>query len=186
MDTHNPVPADNPHGSAEDSAESTRPARRPPIFSIDAYQSIVEEQIRDAFDRGEFDDLPGAGKPLVIDKNEYAGDKELAYKLLKDNNFTLPWIADRNDAIDEVNRFRERLARQWIQHGLPLQALARAGRRDDAQYRWRAVLELLEAEVQALNRQIDQVNLGLPVRNLALLPLRLGEELARVGGGLEL
>jgi hypothetical protein len=35
--------------------------RRP---TLSAWESSVERQIRDAIDRGEFDNLPGAGKPL--------------------------------------------------------------------------------------------------------------------------
>lgn len=30
----------------------------------DAYESVVERRIREAMERGEFDDLPGAGEPL--------------------------------------------------------------------------------------------------------------------------
>lgn len=30
----------------------------------DAFGSVVERRIREAMERGEFDDLPGAGKPL--------------------------------------------------------------------------------------------------------------------------
>lgn len=30
----------------------------------DVYESVVERRIREAMERGEFDDLPGTGKPL--------------------------------------------------------------------------------------------------------------------------
>lgn len=30
----------------------------------DAYESVVERRIREAMERGEFDDLPGAGQPF--------------------------------------------------------------------------------------------------------------------------
>jgi hypothetical protein len=30
----------------------------------DAYESVVERRIREAMERGDFDDLPGIGKPL--------------------------------------------------------------------------------------------------------------------------
>lgn len=33
-------------------------------FFDNAYESVVERRIREAMDRGEFDDLPGAGEPL--------------------------------------------------------------------------------------------------------------------------
>jgi hypothetical protein len=34
------------------------------VASVDRYESIVDKQIRLAQERGEFDNLPGAGKPL--------------------------------------------------------------------------------------------------------------------------
>jgi len=51
------------------------------------YRDYVEEQIREAQDRGEFDNLQGAGKPLHFDDNPYLGDKTMAYGLLKSNNY---------------------------------------------------------------------------------------------------
>ena len=37
-------------------------------------------QIREAQERGEFDDLPGEGQPLDLAANPYAQDRELAFK----------------------------------------------------------------------------------------------------------
>src|SRR6266446_1664378 len=50
----------------------------------------VEEQIREAQARGEFDNLPGFGKPLDLDSNQFAGDKALAYSMLTQNGFAPP------------------------------------------------------------------------------------------------
>src|SRR6266446_604966 len=49
------------------------------------YYDYVEEQIREAQERGEFDNLQGSGKPLHLDDNPYLGDKAMAYGLLKSN-----------------------------------------------------------------------------------------------------
>ena len=51
------------------------------------YHDYVEEQIREAQERGEFDNLQGFGKPLHLDDNSYLGDKAMAYGLLKSNNY---------------------------------------------------------------------------------------------------
>jgi|GEM_PF-604192 DnaJ family protein C protein 28 len=66
------------------SGDADRPSRD--------WQALVDEQIAEAFRRGLFDNLPGAGKPLVIDDNPFAGDKRLAYHLLKTHNFAPPEI----------------------------------------------------------------------------------------------
>jgi Domain of unknown function (DUF1992) len=41
--------------------------RKPPHVSVESW---VEKQIRESMDRGEFDNLPGAGKPLDLDKSD--------------------------------------------------------------------------------------------------------------------
>jgi DnaJ homolog subfamily C member 28 len=52
------------------------------------YRDYIEEQIAEARERGEFDNLPGSGKPLRFDDDDfYAGDKALAYGLLKNHGF---------------------------------------------------------------------------------------------------
>jgi hypothetical protein len=56
------------------------------------WESAVDKQIREAQERGEFDNLPGRGKPLRIDPG-WAGEWGLAYHVLKQAGETLPWIA---------------------------------------------------------------------------------------------
>jgi hypothetical protein len=49
-----------------------------------ALERVAEERIRQAIQRGEFDDLPGSGKPLVLeDDGHIPDDLRLAYKVLK-------------------------------------------------------------------------------------------------------
>ena len=51
------------------------------------YRDYIEEQIRDAQARGEFDNLPGFGKPLNLDSNPYLGDRAMGYNLLKSSSY---------------------------------------------------------------------------------------------------
>ncbi len=49
-----------------------------------ALERVAEERIRQAIQRGEFDDLPGSGKPLVLeDDGHIPDDLRMAYKVLK-------------------------------------------------------------------------------------------------------
>ena len=51
---------------------------------IFGFQKIVEKKIKDAMDKGEFDDLPGRGKPIVFeDDSNIPEDLRLAFKVLK-------------------------------------------------------------------------------------------------------
>lgn len=63
------------------------------------WRDYIEEQITQAQQRGDFDNLPGAGKPLRIEENIFAGDKALAYSLLKNNELAPPEI-ERGREID--------------------------------------------------------------------------------------
>jgi DnaJ family protein C protein 28 len=56
------------------------------------YLDYIDEQIQEAQARGEFDNLPGFGKPLNLDDSMFTGDKALAYSLLKQNGFSPPEI----------------------------------------------------------------------------------------------
>jgi DnaJ family protein C protein 28 len=63
------------------------------------WAGVAEEQIRAAQERGEFDNLPGSGKPLQLDVNPWAGDRALAYSLLKANGIAPPEI-ERGREVD--------------------------------------------------------------------------------------
>ena len=49
-----------------------------------AFHKIIERRIQEAQNEGEFDDLPGKGKPLCLeDDSQIPEDLRLAYKILK-------------------------------------------------------------------------------------------------------
>jgi hypothetical protein len=63
-------------------------------------ERIAEEKIREALERGEFDNLPLAGKPLSLESNGFVPeDLRLAYKLLKDAGFLPPEIELRKEIV---------------------------------------------------------------------------------------
>ena len=71
----------------------------------------VEEQIQQAQERGEFDNLPGAGKPLDLDSNQFAGDKALAYSMLKQSGFAPPEIELAKEIRSESEQAEAKLAK---------------------------------------------------------------------------
>ena len=49
--------------------------------------------LAEAMERGEFDNLEGAGKPLNLEDNPFVPDEmHMAYKILKDNGYAPQWI----------------------------------------------------------------------------------------------
>ncbi len=61
-------------------------------YSGKQYFDYIDEQIREAQARGEFDNLPGLGKPLNLDETLFTGDKAMAYSLLKQHGYAPPEI----------------------------------------------------------------------------------------------
>ena len=73
------------------------------------YFDYIEEQIREAQARGDFDNLPGTGKPLNLDENPFTGDKAMAYSLLKQNGYAPPEIELAKEIRIQFEKAQERL-----------------------------------------------------------------------------
>lgn len=61
---------------------------------------LAEEKIQAAIERGDLDDLPGAGKPLHLETNPFVPeDLQLAYKILKDAGFVPPEVELKREIV---------------------------------------------------------------------------------------
>jgi hypothetical protein len=59
---------------------------------------IAEKKIKDAMDNGEFDSLPGKGKPLVLDDDSHIPPEyRLVCRILKNAGYTHPEIEQRKE-----------------------------------------------------------------------------------------
>jgi hypothetical protein len=85
---------------------------------MDIIGKIAEEKIKEAIVRGEFENLPGAGKPLAFDDDTWVPeDQRLAYRVLK-NAGCIPQelelrkeISSLKELIDTIDDGRERIKR---------------------------------------------------------------------------
>ena len=148
--------------------------------TVTNYRSVVDQLIGEAKERGDFDNLRGQGQPLDLEENPFAGDQQLAYKMLKDNNFTLPWIEDRREVQAEVEALRDKMQHQWKLFGPQVIAMARGGQMAMAERRWAALSSQWGVAIDLLNRRIQAVNYSIPVQQLKLLTLSAEIELARL------
>jgi hypothetical protein len=79
-----------------------------PVPAMLLFESIAEEKIREAQARGEFDDLPGAGKPLALDDDPLVPeDLRVAYRILKNAGFVPPEV----EAQKEIRALEDLLQR---------------------------------------------------------------------------
>jgi hypothetical protein len=66
------------------------------VFS--AIQLIAEKRIEAALEKGEFDNLPGSGRPLEFeDMNHIPEELRMTYKILRNSNCLPPELADRKE-----------------------------------------------------------------------------------------
>ncbi|MFO7985681.1 MAG: DnaJ family domain-containing protein [Desulfatiglandaceae bacterium] len=62
------------------------------------FEKIIEERIKEAQQKGEFDDLPGRGSPIVYEDDSHVPeDLRLAYKVLKNADCLPPELALKNE-----------------------------------------------------------------------------------------
>lgn len=68
------------------------------MFLIDQW---VEKHIKEAQENGEFDNLPGAGRPLILDDDSGIPEElRTAYRILKNAGYLPPELQDRKEAIE--------------------------------------------------------------------------------------
>lgn len=74
---------------------------------ITGFEKIVEQRIQDALKKGEFDNLPGSGKPLVFENDTNVSEElRLAYKILKNADCLPPEVELKK----QINQTKELLS----------------------------------------------------------------------------
>ena len=69
-------------------------------------ESSIEQKIREAIERGDFDNLEGKGKPLDLDAYfATPEDMRMAFAMLKSNEF----VPDEIEKLNELARLKESL-----------------------------------------------------------------------------
>lgn len=64
------------------------------------FSKLAEEKIKQAAERGDFDDLPGKGRPLELeDDSRVPEELRLAYKVLKNAGYTPPELDVKNEIL---------------------------------------------------------------------------------------
>ena len=92
--------------------------------------ALIDEQIQEAMRRGEFADLPGAGKPLKLDDDPNTPEHlRMAFKLLRDNDLVPDWMAQGQ----ELDAAREKLLAEARRPAPDLAALREAVKKHNAQ-----------------------------------------------------
>jgi len=124
------------------------------------WESLIDRQIREAQEAGEFDNLPHQGAPLPNDDNPYAGDWALAFHMLKNAGVAPPWV-EANKELTELLKKRDAVFER---------ASVDRRRRDHA---------VLEELVTQINMAVARMNAEAPSSAAHRPTLVLAQELAR-------
>ena len=85
-----------------------------------AFERLAEEKIRGAIAAGEFDNLPGQGKPLdLVESPGVRPEDRLGYLALKNGGFLpeyLQWRKELETALQELTQFEQRCRERLRKH----------------------------------------------------------------------
>jgi DnaJ family protein C protein 28 len=144
-------------------------------------QDLVEEQIRKAQQRGEFDNLEGSGRPLDLEENPFEpAELRMVFKILKNNDFAPYWIelgkeidADLQNLWREVGRF----TRYTEMFCAEKHSKAAQQRYDKKKARFYFEQRL---ELEKINRKIVDFNLHCPTFQLGRSTMIIDNEMYKV------
>ncbi len=135
------------------------------------WETVVDQQIREAMERGDFENLRGRGKPLdlSVDPN-VPEDWQLAFKVLKDAGYAPDWVEQDKDLRAALENLFKPL-RRYLERGANF-------RGDRAPYEDRLIAEFRKAAAE-LNRTIDVYNLKAPSPRVHRPRIRIEEEVEK-------
>ena len=150
--------ANEPKAPRDPQEQQPQPQRGRRRRTPGQWADLVEEKLNEAMERGDFDNLEGRGKPLAIDHNPFAGDRALAYSLLKNNHVAPPEIERAKEIDNDIQRAAEMLETlRHRQHALGGRSAARDARRayniarDATETRYEALLRAINSNILSLN-----------------------------------
>lgn len=142
---------------------------------------LVEEQIRKAREKGAFDQLEGAGKPLNLEENPYVpGEMQMAFKILKDNGFAPYWIElgkeidqELKTLWDQVDKFQRYCHIFWVEKPSVI-ARRRFQKKKELFYYERKL------DFERIDKKIINYNLHCPTFRVGRAGLSIEEEMLKM------
>ncbi len=135
--------------------------------------SHVDELIRKAIEDGKFSNLPGEGMPLCLEENPWEDPGwRMAFHVLQANGFTLPWIDQHQFIEKDLDQARRMLAQAWCER--------QTNQTASGEQAWRRAIQTFKLQVGAINQQIRNYNLSVPLERFQKRLVPVEQELDRL------
>lgn len=136
---------------------------------------LVEDLIQESMHKGDFDNLPGKGRPLDYTERNPLVDTMThnINKILINNGYAPEWITLEKDIRSGIRDVREKLAIERNRLGEPPFSSVE-------EKRWTYHVEKFRMSLLDINKQIEKFNLIVPLFQKQMLPYDLDRECTRI------
>ncbi|KAK7110342.1 dnaJ homolog subfamily C member 28-like [Littorina saxatilis] len=140
-----------------------------------AMDRMVEDMIQESMKRGDFNNLPGQGKPLEYSPHNPFVDTTThnINKILVNNGFAPEWIMLQSEIRKEIHQARQTIA---IIH----YKLDNKSRSSKDVKMWKASVTKFNQQISEVNIKINKYNLIVPILNKQKIPYNAERELKKV------
>lgn len=102
--------------------------------------NVVEQRIWHSMEEGQFENLPGKGKPLNLHANPHADPAEdTLYRILNKNGFAPEWVELNKEIRSKAKEWRVSLKKSWTM------------KLEEDQSGWEERSELLKTQLKQIN-----------------------------------
>ncbi|KAK7277457.1 hypothetical protein RJT34_22470 [Clitoria ternatea] len=113
--------------------------------------NVVEQRIWHSMEEGQFENLPGKGKPLKLDTNPHADPAEdTLYRILSKNGCAPEWVELNKEIRSKISEWRISLKKAW------------ATKCSGDHCKWVESSEALKFQLQEINDKVFRYNLIVP------------------------
>lgn len=153
-------------------SEEDTPSSEPSVSSVRSrdWRGLVEQRIQSGIERGAFDNLSGAGKPLNLDDDAFIPeDLRMAFRLLRTHSLAPLWVELNEEIRNDIRRlehFREYAQTQQL---------------DTNRLKYEHLRREFVSRINDINAKILNYNILAPSSQVHFPMLILEEELVKFG-----
>lgn len=109
--------------------------------------NVVEQRIWHSMEEGQFENLPGKGKPLNLSTNPHADPAEdTLYRILSKNGCAPEWVELNKEIRNQISEWRSALKRAW------------GSRCNGDSSKWVETSEALKLQLRGINDKVRAIN----------------------------